>query len=112
MIRWIAFDEDTAEAIVSRFKRGATEIHHGNPLDEVLNQDRAAVMLLPSATPGRVLLARFTTKTEDSRRSVPNQPLAYEPSGFLGLVDEPVFNRRPPAAPLPAKKKWWQRRST
>ena len=33
----------------------------------------------------------------------------YEPSGFLGLSDEPVFARHPPQPAPPEHKKWWQR---
>jgi len=35
MIRWIAFDDETAEAVVSKFKRGGAEIYRGEPLDAV-----------------------------------------------------------------------------
>jgi hypothetical protein len=112
MVRWIAFDDETADAIVSRFKRGATEIHEGNPLDEALRLGKAS-LILPSDTPGKVLFARLEVNNE-VRNEVDNdarsgQFVGYEPSGFLGLADEPIFTK--PPRPAPPKKKWWQRKS-
>lgn len=57
MIRWIAFDDETAEAVVSRFRRGAAEIHTGNAVDAALDLGRPSQILLPSKNPGRVLRA-------------------------------------------------------
>jgi len=108
MTRWIAFDDDTADAIISRFRRGAAEIHDGNPLDEALAAGHPSILLLPSGTPGRVFMARIQPKKIE-----PDEVLAeptYEPSGFLGLADEPVFARRPPHSQPEEKKRWWQRR--
>ncbi len=36
MVRWIAFDDDTAEAVVSRLRRGAAEIQSNSPVDAAL----------------------------------------------------------------------------
>jgi len=115
MIRWIAFDDETADAIVSRFRRGAAEIHDGNPLDEALASEHPSILLLPSSTPGRVLMARIQPRPqvegflqEDFIEEDTNEP-AFEPAGFLGLRDEPVFTRRPPRSQPEPKKKWWQR---
>lgn len=107
MIRWIAFDDDTAEAVVTRFKRGAAEIHHGQPLDAALDLGRPSVLLLPSNTPGRLLLARVEPKVENASKTC----LAHEPNGFPELVGEPVFTQRPPSAEPATKKRWWRRRS-
>ena len=116
MIRWIAFDDETADAIISRFRRGAAEIHDGNPLDEALASGRPSILLLPSNTPGRVLMARIqprsvahTSSSSVSSSSVEVAEPLYEPSGFLGLLDEPVFTRHVPEPAPPEKKKWWQR---
>src|SRR5262249_39256963 len=111
MTRWIAFDDDTADAIISRFRRGAAEIHDGNPLDEALSAGHPSILLLPSGTPGRVFMARIEPAAIASPSSE-NTELAepvYEPSGFLGLADEPVFARRPRQSQPEEKKKWWQR---
>jgi hypothetical protein len=111
MIRWIAFDDETAEAVVSRFKRGAAEIRQGDPLDAALGLGKASVVVLPSSVPGKVLVARFQPKTEDAPNApLEAEPIAYEPTGFLGLIDEPVFKQI--AEPVSqGKKKWWHKRS-
>jgi len=99
MVRWIAFDDETAEAVVSRFKRGAAEIEHGDALSLALEADRPAVVILPSDTPGRVLVAKVTPNCES---------VSYEASGFLGLTDRPVMTRRSPT-PRPVQKPWWKK---
>src|SRR5207248_3730076 len=98
MVRWIAFDDETAEAVVSRFKRGAAEIERGDALSLALEADRPAVVILPSDTPGRVLVAKVTPSSES---------VTYEASGFLGLSDEPVTKRSSFSRPR-AKKSWWK----
>ena len=112
MIRWIAFDDETAEAVVSKFKRGGAEIP-GEPLDAVLDFGEPSLMLLPSTKPGRVLLAQFQPKprtaTTESR-----EPIAFEPTGFLGLTDQPVYSNNAADEENQdknKKKRWWQRRS-
>ncbi|HZQ70993.1 MAG TPA: hypothetical protein VFA68_20870 [Terriglobales bacterium] len=112
MARWIAFDDETAEAVVGRFKRGAAEIHAGEPLTAALSQSTESVVVLPSPTPGKVLLAHIEPRTETvvMTPKTSQEEMGSEPVGFLGLSDQPVFTR-PSPAPAPAKKKWWQRRT-
>ena len=108
MVRWIAFDDESAEAVVSRFKRGAAEIQQGDPVGSALGLGRSSLVLLPAQTPGRVLVARFEPHVDEAAVVPANpEPVAFEPSGFLGLSDQPLFEI---PAPEP-KKKWWQRRS-
>jgi len=111
MMRWIAFDDETAEAVVSRFKRGGAEIYRGEPLDAVLEFGKPSLMLLPSTKQGKVLLAQFQPKSAPSEAP---EAIVFEPMGFLGLADQPVFSN-PEAAdednPDKNKKRWWQRRS-
>lgn len=102
MVRWIAFDDESAEAIVSRYKRGAAEIQHGDPVGAALTLGRSSLVLLPATNTGRVLVARFDPRIEEVAAA---EPVNFETSGFLGLSDQPVFE-----APAPEpKKKWWQR---
>ena len=82
--------------------------------DEALAAGRPSILLLPSSTPGRVFMARIQPRAvpDTTEFSSANSGLAepvYEPSGFLGLSDEPVFARRPPQPAPPEHKKWWQR---
>jgi hypothetical protein len=99
MVRWIAFDDDTAEAVVSRLRRGAAEILNNSPVDAALHTDRPSVIVLPSSISGRLLIARFTP------RRVAQAPLA------------PHSNVRPSQSPFAAtqkkaaasvKKPWWR----
>lgn len=96
MVRWIAFDDETAEAVVSRLRRGAAEIQHNSPVDAALHTAGPAVIVLPSPNPGRLLIARFTR-------------LKSEPAV------EPTPVRRPLAPQLPKKpaasirKPWWRK---
>jgi hypothetical protein len=99
MVRWIAFDDETAEAVVSRFRRGAAEIEHGDLLGIALGSEQPTVMILPTSTPGRVLLAKVVPAV---------QTVTYEPTGFLGLSDEPVLRTQPRT--LPAQNESWVKR--
>ena len=96
MVRWIAFDDDTADALVGKFKRGAAEIREGNVLDSVLHNDQASILIYPSTSPERVLLARVTataasTKTPDTSHPLPVQSIRHSTT-----------------APAP-RKAWWRR---
>ncbi len=94
MVRWIAFDDETAEAVVSRFRRGAAEIHPGNTaVDSALTAGQSSLIVLPSETPGRVLLAHVTPKTE--LPAPPPKPVQFTPTVR-------------PRSEKPAKK-WWKR---
>jgi len=98
MVHWIAFDDETAETVVGRFKRGAAEIREGEPIDAALAEPGPSLMILAGTTPGRVLVACLEPKAPAK-----DLPLEYQPAGFLGLTDEPVSGR------AAAKKKWWRR---
>jgi len=100
MTRWITFDDDTAEALMSRFRRGAAEIQFGEPLDAALALGQPSLLLLPSRTPGRVLLARCTPKSAGLAAKSAMPP--------IGLPIEPVFHRRKPPQPAAPVRKWWQ----
>jgi len=98
MVRWIAFDDDTAEAVVSRLRRGAAEIQHNSPVDAALHAAGPSVIVLPSSTPGKLLIARIT-------KCKSNEPVA-------GLKTQAT----PLAPPVPPKKQaasvkkpWWRK---
>lgn len=101
MIRWIVFDDETAEAVISRFRRGAAEIRFGDPLDAALALGQPSLLVLPSRTPGRVLLARCTPRStaQTAKPAIPSpQP----------LVELALTRRQPPQRSIPPKR-WWQR---
>src|SRR5215472_8664781 len=64
MVRWIAFDDDTAEFVVSRLRRGAAEIQHNSPVDAALGVDGSSVIVLPTPTREKLLIARFTPRKD------------------------------------------------
>lgn len=101
MIRWIAFDDETAEAVMSRYRRGAAEIQSGQPLDAALDLGQPSLLVLPSSTPGRVLLIHYTPKS-----AARNARTAMRSSAPFA---EPTFTRRQPPQPAVPTKRWWQR---
>jgi hypothetical protein len=86
MVRWITFDDETAEAVVTHLRRGAAEIQAVHPIDAALGTDGPSIVLLPSRVPGRTLIAQFG-------RKVPS-------------VEAPVL---PPPDPPPSPKPWWKK---
>ena len=55
MVRWITFDDETAEAVVTHLRRGAAEIQAVHPIDAALGTDGPSIVLLPSAQPETVV---------------------------------------------------------
>ena len=100
MIRWIAFDDETAEAVVSRYKRGAAEIQNGDPLSRVLDSARITLLVLPSRTPGMVLLARCEPKSASG---------VVVPTALPSSLPESSENENPLQTVRSFKRKWWQK---
>ena len=101
MVRWVAFDDDTAEAVVSKFRRGAAEIRDGeSPLDAALSADSPSVVILPSPIPGKVLLANVKPKTGAVQaKSSPVLPFSKASGGMQAPSPK---GRRP-------QKRWYRR---
>ena len=118
MVRWIVFDDETAEAVVDKFKRGADEIREGSePLDAALSLRQPSVVILPSPASGKVMLASF----EPKGGAIPVKPVAaIEASRPLpgNLRKPPVgsANSQPGSSPRSsarwarARKLWWRGR--
>ena len=98
MVRWIAFDDETAEAVVSRLRRGAAEIQHNTPVDAALHAVGPSVIVLPSSTPGKLLIARFT-------KCKANEPAAG-PNPSTTMIAAPVPPKKQAAS---VKKPWWRK---
>src|SRR5207245_11669657 len=106
MVRWIAFDDETAEAVIGRFKRGAAEIREGEqPLEAALRYGRASLLIMPATTTGRVLLVSVEPKSHDTTGTImpqatsktqPQAPLRYQADGILGFTGEPVLESQLP----------------
>lgn len=100
MARWIAFDEESTAAVAAQ-TQAAVSFQRGDALDAALAGDKPALVILPDPA-GDVLLLQVR---RNSPSVLPNSdPVGYEATGFLGLIDEPVFEDE-----LKPKKKWWQR---
>lgn len=102
MVRWIAFDDETAEAVVSRLRRGAAEIQSNTPVDAALHNPGPSVIVLPSSTPGKLLIARF------SQRNIPAlETPAFTPKNQVApFIPVPTLEKKPPSS---AKKAWWRK---
>ena len=105
MVRWIVFDDDTADAVVGKYRRGGAEIRAGeHPLDAALALDQAHAMVQPSRTAGRVLLASFLPKITATTQT------KAVPAAAPGAALLPAPAKRPTAASRPDdKKSWWRR---
>jgi hypothetical protein len=90
-MRWMVFDDETAEIVVSRWRRGAAEILHDAPVDAALQAGGSAVLVLPSRVAGQVMVARFHKSSADTV-SVAPVPVA-----------EPVTGE------TPVRKPWWRK---
>lgn len=102
MVRWIAFDDDTAEAVVSRLRRGAAEIQSNSPVDAALQAAGPSVIVLPSPTPGKLLIARFSQRKE-AVVAPASVRLGRYPSG---LGSTPALGKKPATA---VQKPWWRK---
>jgi hypothetical protein len=91
-MRWIVFDDETAEAVVSRWRRGGAEIMRDHPVDAALKAGGSSVMVLPSRVPGQTLVARFIVKTETQ--------IPVATSSLSAVVD---------AVEISARKPWWRK---
>ena len=98
MVRWIAFDEDTAEAVLTLLRRGAAEIQSNNPVDAALHAKGPSVIVLPSATPGKLLIARFSHRRPDSPVTGPGH--------LSARIPVPASPNRPATF---VKKPWWRK---
>jgi hypothetical protein len=101
MVRWIAFDDDTAEAVVSRLRRGAAEIQSNSPVDAALQSAGPSVIVLPSSTPGRLLIARF------SQRKKVVEAAPFRASAPRSAIQSPTDLRKKASASV--KKAWWRK---
>lgn len=89
-MRWIVFDDESAEAITGKYKRGAAELHYGEqPLDAALASG-SSLLILPSADPEKVLVARIESrngKTQSKPRGVIAQ---FTPLHTVGRQSSPT----------------------
>jgi hypothetical protein len=91
----MVFDDETAEVVVSRWRRGAAEILHEHPVDAALKAGKQSVVVMPSRIPGQMLVARFQVRT-----ALPeNTPLPE-------IAETTAVDVTPAAA---ERKPWWRK---
>ena len=103
MVRWIAFDDETAEAVVSRLRRGAAEIQSNSPLDAALHNAGPSVIVLPSSTPGKLLIARLSQRKLPALDTPAFAPKKEQPTQF---IPSPILEKKPASS---EKKAWWRK---
>jgi len=103
-MRWIVFDDETAEAVVSKYKRGAAEIREaGRPLDAALNAGSRAILILPSREPSRVLLATVEPKMTRPPVKPRRDPVLGQFTPLRGVIKRPLVTMPP------SRKSWWSK---
>jgi hypothetical protein len=95
-MRWIVFDAETADAVVTRLRRGAAEIHSEHPVDAALSVKGTSLLVMPSREPGRVILARFSQTAPPAAKKEAPAPASIAP---------------PTTSPPESAKPWWKRLS-
>lgn len=104
VIRWVAFDAETADALAASPDLACIELQEGNALEAAIKLRQPCILILAANSPGKILMARISPKV--SPKTSPDQSVALEASGFLGLSDAPALRD---ASPAVQKKNWWQR---
>lgn len=103
-MRWVVFDDETAEVVVSQWRRGAAEISHEHPVDAALEAGGSSVVVLPSRVPGQMLVARFKTRTAEP---IVAAPVKVQTSSFPSTILASLSPAAP--APAPARAPWWRK---
>jgi len=117
MVRWIAFDENTAASIAEKTGDQAGIVKSDeDALELALRSSQASVVVVPARTPAvepeQVLILKMERKSRPEKAAPraakqagrESEPVGYVATGFLGLNDEPVYEEEPPRP-----KKWWQK---
>lgn len=102
MRRWIAFDNHTAEIL----RRGLSEdarisLTTGSPVGMAI-AEAPSVLVMPGDSAVKAVLAYIEKRAPKIER---DDSMSYQATGFLGLVDEPVYDDEP----KPQKKSWWKK---
>jgi hypothetical protein len=88
-MRWIVFDDQTADAVMDKYKRGAAEIKHGeDPLQAALDTSRPSALILPASGIGRVLLAVIQPRIPKAQSKPPCQPVVAQFTPLRGVISK------------------------
>ena len=105
MSHWVTFDQETSSALRSQLPNETIFQRPGNSIMEYLLEDREAVVaVLPSSGNNQAAVAVFRRNRMPVLPEEPVIPAGKRAGGFLGLIDEPLFDDEEQA-----KKSWWKR---
>lgn len=104
MSHWVTFDQETSSALRSQLPNETIFQRPGNSIMEYLLEEREAVVaVLPSSGGNQAAIAVFRWNRIPAAPEEPLVPAGKRAGGFLGLMDEPLFEDEQ------EKKSWWQR---
>ncbi|PYP85542.1 MAG: hypothetical protein DMG65_20655 [Candidatus Angelobacter sp. Gp1-AA117] len=105
MPHWVTFDQETSTALRSQLPNQTIFQRPGNNMMEYLLEDREAIVaVLPSSRHNQVAVAVFRWNRIPDPPEGPVIPAGKRAGGFLGLIDESLFDDE-----AQKKKSWWQR---
>lgn len=106
MTRWITFDQESARVLADAAL--APDIFPpANPAElaiEAALAGRIGVAVLAGEGGKSAYLLTAQCRNPADQRA-PETPAHYEATGFLGLLDEPIYEEEPP----PVKQSWWKK---
>ena len=95
-MKWTAFDQETAAALSSHLPGVELSQPGSDELDAALAAaaSSASAVLIPARDGEHALFITMKTRESaaDARPHAPVTPSSFQPGGFLGLADEPVFD--------------------
>lgn len=95
-MKWTAFDQETAAALAQHVRNVELARAPGDEVESALQAAATgpAALLMPAADGEHTLLAKLRTRdvAPAAAGSAPAAPSSYQPGGFLGLADEPVYD--------------------
>ena len=94
-MKWTAFDQETAAALAQHVENVEISRTAAGGVESALEAAAAGptVLVTGAADGEHTLVATFRTREQNEAvAGEPVEPDAYQPGGFLGLADEPVYH--------------------
>ncbi len=94
-MKWTAFDQETAAALSAHLPNVELSQTAADELDAALSAaaSSASAVLIPARDGEHALFITMKTREPlaEAQPDMPVMPASYQAGGFLGLVDEPIF---------------------